>query len=106
MCLEFISCSVESRALHQEYFCLLNISIYFQEPSIRPPVERAVPSDHPVPGIESPARTKEADQPSPVSVLEVPFTDDASSSPECFESLNADLQGNWKTIYIDYFLGF
>ncbi|PQQ04592.1 uncharacterized protein Pyn_20020 [Prunus yedoensis var. nudiflora] len=64
-----------------------------QEPSIRPPVERAVPSDHPVPGIESPARTKEADQPSPVSVLEVPFTDDASSSPECFESLNADLQG-------------
>ncbi|XP_009343058.1 uncharacterized protein LOC103935011 [Pyrus x bretschneideri] len=64
-----------------------------QEPSIRPPNEQAVPSNHSVPGIESPASSKEAEQPSPVSVLEVPFTDDVSSSSECFESLNADLQG-------------
>ncbi|KAK7393627.1 hypothetical protein VNO78_22185 [Psophocarpus tetragonolobus] len=36
---------------------------------------------------------KDADQPSPVSVLEPSFTDDLSSCSECFESLNADLQG-------------
>ncbi|KAM1159395.1 hypothetical protein ACFX19_033142 [Malus domestica] len=64
-----------------------------QEPSIRPPDEQAVPSNHSVPGIESPASSKEAEQPSPVSVLEVPFTDDVSSSSECFESVSADLQG-------------
>ncbi|TKY52841.1 hypothetical protein E2542_SST24363 [Spatholobus suberectus] len=36
---------------------------------------------------------KDADQPSPVSVLEPSFTDDLSSCSECFESLSADLQG-------------
>ncbi|CAJ1968378.1 unnamed protein product [Sphenostylis stenocarpa] len=45
----------------------------------------------PVPGLES--CCKDADQPSPVSILEPAFTDDLSSCSECFESLNADLQG-------------
>ncbi|ESW16473.1 hypothetical protein PHAVU_007G159500 [Phaseolus vulgaris] len=46
----------------------------------------------PVPGLES-SCCKDADQPSPVSILEPAFTDDLSSCSECFESLNADLQG-------------
>jgi len=49
---------------------------------------------HPVAKVESPACSKEADQPSPVSVLETPFPDDLSSGSECFESLSADLNGN------------
>ncbi|XP_031399070.1 uncharacterized protein LOC116209548 isoform X2 [Punica granatum] len=47
----------------------------------------------PVPELQSPASSKEADQPSPVSTLEAPFTDDPSSGSECFESLSADLHG-------------
>lgn len=47
----------------------------------------------PEPQLESRTNTKEADQPSPVSVFEAPFTDDISSSSECFESLSADLHG-------------
>ncbi|KAK7336989.1 hypothetical protein VNO77_17545 [Canavalia gladiata] len=46
----------------------------------------------PVPGLES-SYCKDADQPSPVSVLEPSFTDDLSSSSECFESLSVDIQG-------------
>nr|KYP40330.1 hypothetical protein KK1_038343 [Cajanus cajan] len=45
----------------------------------------------PAPGLES--CCKDADQPSPVSVLEPSFTDDLSSCSECFGSLSADLQG-------------
>ncbi|GMI71346.1 TON1 Recruiting Motif 19 [Hibiscus trionum] len=37
------------------------------------------------------ASTKEAEQPSPVSVIEAPFADDVSSGSECFESISADL---------------
>lgn len=48
-----------------------------------------------VPALESPATSKEADQPSPVSVLEPAFGDDLSSCSECFESVSADLQGSW-----------
>ncbi|KAE9589958.1 hypothetical protein Lal_00037694 [Lupinus albus] len=36
---------------------------------------------------------KDADQPSPVSVLEPSFTDDLSACSDCFGSLSADLQG-------------
>ncbi|XWS55720.1 hypothetical protein CRYUN_Cryun09bG0024600 [Craigia yunnanensis] len=43
--------------------------------------------------LESPASSKEAEQPSPVSVIEAPFTDDLSSCSECFESVSADLHG-------------
>uniref|UniRef100_A0A2N9H8X1 DUF4378 domain-containing protein n=1 Tax=Fagus sylvatica TaxID=28930 RepID=A0A2N9H8X1_FAGSY len=64
-----------------------------QEPSIGQSEEGSVPLLHPSPGRESPVSSKEADQPSPVSVLEAPFTDDLSSCSECFESLNADLHG-------------
>lgn len=48
-----------------------------------------------VPGLESPVSSKEADQPSPVSVLELPFTDDLPPGSDCFESLSADLHGNY-----------
>ncbi|XWS66997.1 hypothetical protein CRYUN_Cryun05aG0248800 [Craigia yunnanensis] len=47
----------------------------------------------PVSKLESRASSKEAEQPSPVSVIEAPFTDDLSSSSECFESVSADLHG-------------
>ncbi|KAI4349260.1 hypothetical protein L6164_009870 [Bauhinia variegata] len=43
-------------------------------------------------GLES-SCCKDADQPSPISVLEPSFADDLSSCSECFESLSADLQG-------------
>ncbi|KAJ1375709.1 DUF3741-associated sequence motif [Sesbania bispinosa] len=46
----------------------------------------------PIPGLDS-SCCKDADQPSPVSVLEPSFTDDLSSCSECFESLSVDLQG-------------
>ncbi|XP_023005196.1 uncharacterized protein LOC111498298 [Cucurbita maxima] len=46
-----------------------------------------------IPGLESPVSSKEADQPSPVSVLEPPFTDDLPPGSDCFESLSADLHG-------------
>ncbi|KAL5546285.1 hypothetical protein UlMin_005972 [Ulmus minor] len=64
-----------------------------QESPIEPPEEASLPLHNSVPGIESPSSSKEAEQPSPVSVLEVPFTDDVSSCSDCFESLSADLQG-------------
>jgi hypothetical protein len=51
---------------------------------------------HSVAEVETPASSKEADQPSPVSVLETPFPDDLSSGSECFEDLNTDLNGNLK----------
>ncbi|GAU34696.1 hypothetical protein TSUD_29370 [Trifolium subterraneum] len=46
----------------------------------------------PVAGLESPC-CKDADQPSPISVLDPSFTDDLSSCSECFGSVSADLQG-------------
>ncbi|CAL0299609.1 unnamed protein product [Lupinus luteus] len=42
---------------------------------------------------ESSCCNADADQPSPVSVLEPSFTDDLSSCSDCFGSLSADLQG-------------
>ncbi|XP_004305226.1 PREDICTED: uncharacterized protein LOC101298051 [Fragaria vesca subsp. vesca] len=64
-----------------------------EESSTKPSDDKSVLFEHSVPGIESLASSKEADQPSPVSVLEVPFNDDVSSSSDCFETLSADLQG-------------
>lgn len=43
---------------------------------------------------ESSESSKEADHPSPVSVLEVSFPEDVSSSSDCFERVNAELHGN------------
>lgn len=76
----------------------------FQEPPIGPSEEGSVHLRHPLPGLESPVSSKEADQPSPVSVLELPFTDDLSSCSECFEGLNADLQGKFKVICFSFLL--
>lgn len=66
----------------------------FQDPSINPSRGSPEPVIHSVPESESSASSKEADQPSPVSILEAPFKDDLSSGSECFESLSADLHGN------------
>ncbi|XP_028775081.1 uncharacterized protein LOC114731977 [Neltuma alba] len=63
-----------------------------QEPSVGSSSGSLVSSQPLVPGLES-SCCKDADQPSPVSVLEPSFTDDLSSCSECFESLSADLQG-------------
>lgn len=46
------------------------------------------------------AGSKEGDQPSPISVIEAPFTDDLSSGSECFESISADLHGNSRLLFI------
>ncbi|XP_039031477.1 uncharacterized protein LOC120166236 [Hibiscus syriacus] len=59
-----------------------------QEPSEGP---KQMTPDCPVPELESQVCSKEAEQPSPVSVIEAPFADDASSGSECFESISADL---------------
>ncbi|KAB5519776.1 hypothetical protein DKX38_024095 [Salix brachista] len=64
-----------------------------QEPSNGPSKKGSVPMHPSVAEVETPASLKEADQPSPVSVLESPFPDDLSSGSECFESLSADLNG-------------
>lgn len=42
---------------------------------------------------ESRASNKEADHPSPVSVLDTPFVEDLSSGSECFERVSAELHG-------------
>ncbi|KAF7804532.1 uncharacterized protein G2W53_043643 [Senna tora] len=67
-------------------------SLLQQELSVSSSSGTSVSSRPPVPGLES-SPCKDADQPSPVSVLEPSFTDDLSSCSECFESLSADLQG-------------
>ncbi|ESR42240.1 hypothetical protein CICLE_v10011022mg [Citrus x clementina] len=54
---------------------------------------KEVPLHQTISEIESPARSKEADQPSPVSILEAPFVDDLSCGSEYFESVSADLHG-------------
>ncbi|KAI6675015.1 hypothetical protein NL676_002921 [Syzygium grande] len=64
-----------------------------QDPSINPSRGSPEPVIHAVPESESSASSKEADQPSPVSILEAPFKDDLSLGSECFESLSADLHG-------------
>ncbi|XP_014513531.1 uncharacterized protein LOC106771964 isoform X1 [Vigna radiata var. radiata] len=63
-----------------------------QDLSAASPDGSSVIHEPPVPGLE-PSCCKDADQPSPVSILEPAFTDDLSSCSECFESLSADLQG-------------
>lgn len=49
------------------------------------------PSRCPGPELESSESSKEADHPSPISVLEASFVEDASSGSDCFERVNADL---------------
>ncbi|KAI4319531.1 hypothetical protein MLD38_033118 [Melastoma candidum] len=63
-----------------------------QEQPCLAPENSPVAAHHSNPQPDS-SSSKEVDQPSPVSVLEVPFSDDISSGSECFESLSADLQG-------------
>ncbi|XP_054801587.1 uncharacterized protein LOC129305628 [Prosopis cineraria] len=72
--------------------CFGGMLLLSTEPSVGSSSGSSVSSQPIVPGLES-SCCKEADQPSPVSVLEPSFTDDLSSCSECFESLSADLQG-------------
>ncbi|KAE8697826.1 putative Hydroxyproline-rich glycofamily protein [Hibiscus syriacus] len=62
-----------------------------EEPSEAP--SKQAPLHCPVSELGSRARSKERDQPSPISVIEVPFTDDLSSGSECFESVSVHLHG-------------
>ncbi|KAK6943708.1 protein of unknown function DUF3741 [Dillenia turbinata] len=64
-----------------------------QKPSMESSEECSDLLLHPIPEIESTVSSKEADQPSPISVLEAPFLEDPHSGAECFESLSADLHG-------------
>ncbi|XP_009781874.1 uncharacterized protein [Nicotiana sylvestris] len=61
------------------------------EPSPPSPAAASVLLEYPAPEPESSVSSKEADHPSPLSVLEVPFTEDASSGSECFERVSAEL---------------
>ncbi|GMI64682.1 TON1 Recruiting Motif 19 [Hibiscus trionum] len=62
-----------------------------QEPSEAS--SKQVPLHCPVSERGSLAGSKEGDQPSPISVIDAPFTDDFSSGSECFESISAHLHG-------------
>ncbi|KAE8704579.1 putative Hydroxyproline-rich glycofamily protein [Hibiscus syriacus] len=62
-----------------------------EEPSEAP--SKQAPLHCPVSELGSRASSKEGDQPSPVSVIEAPFTDDLSSGSECFESVGVHLHG-------------
>ncbi|KAL6987529.1 hypothetical protein U1Q18_013274 [Sarracenia purpurea var. burkii] len=62
-----------------------------EDSKIGPSEEGSVPLQCPGPEPQSPASSKEADHLSPVSVLEIPFTEDISSGSECFERVSADL---------------
>uniref|UniRef100_A0A7N0U9Y2 DUF4378 domain-containing protein n=1 Tax=Kalanchoe fedtschenkoi TaxID=63787 RepID=A0A7N0U9Y2_KALFE len=53
----------------------------------------ATPLDYLSVGPQSPSKSKDAELPSPMSVLGIPFPDDPSPGTECFGSLTADLQG-------------
>lgn len=57
----------------------------FQEPHKGPPQQGTDPG--------SSENLLQADDPSPVSVLEFPFIEDVSSVSECFERVNAELHG-------------
>ncbi|KAK9282680.1 hypothetical protein L1049_010900 [Liquidambar formosana] len=65
-----------------------------QETSIGSPEEVMVPLRCPRLDPESPVRSEEASQPSPVSVLESPSKEETLSGTECFESVSADLHGS------------
>ncbi|KAM0948220.1 hypothetical protein DsansV1_C07g0076001 [Dioscorea sansibarensis] len=60
-----------------------------EEPSYHQ-TEPILPSDHNLTELGSPVSSKEAEQPSPVSVLECPSEEISSSG--CFESVSADLK--------------
>ncbi|KAK8705111.1 hypothetical protein V6N13_048719 [Hibiscus sabdariffa] len=62
-----------------------------QEPSEGP--FKQAPLHSPVSELGSRAGSKEGDQPSPISVIDAPFTDGFSSGSECFESISAHLHG-------------
>lgn len=63
------------------------------EPSPPSSATASVVLEYSPPEPESSVSSKEADHPSPLSVLEVPFTEDASSGSECFERVSAELNG-------------
>ncbi|GFZ11051.1 hypothetical protein Acr_22g0004490 [Actinidia rufa] len=72
-------------------FICSSFAPFLKEPQIGLSEEDSVLLQHPVPEPQSPESTKDADHPSPVSVLDVPFTEDISSGSECFERVSADL---------------
>ncbi|KAI3865772.1 hypothetical protein MKX03_025518 [Papaver bracteatum] len=57
------------------------------------PEESLHSTTNPVTESESPRCSQEAEQPSPVSILEPVFVDEASPDSDCFGSVSADLQG-------------
>ncbi|XP_043720420.1 uncharacterized protein LOC122667976 [Telopea speciosissima] len=79
--------NVEASSVHDA-----NESILKKEPD-QSTEKGLLSANYSLPEPESPASSKEVDQPSPVSVLEPPFEEDISSGSECFERVSADLNG-------------
>ncbi|KAF5207175.1 putative methyl-coenzyme M reductase II subunit gamma [Thalictrum thalictroides] len=78
--------SVNERELSAENSNPENTPIHSSEGS-------SIFSQCPTTEVESPASSKEAGQPSPISVLEPPFVEESSSSSDSFEKISADLHG-------------
>ncbi|KAL9261789.1 hypothetical protein AKJ16_DCAP05671 [Drosera capensis] len=64
-----------------------------KEPSERGETEGTISMQYPAAESQLLGSVKEADQPSPNSILEASFEDDLSSDSDCFERVSADLQG-------------
>ncbi|KAL9250198.1 hypothetical protein AKJ16_DCAP14873 [Drosera capensis] len=64
-----------------------------KEPSERGETEDTSSMQYPAAESQLLGAVKEADQPSPNSILEASFEDDLSSDSDCFERVSADLQG-------------
>ncbi|CAN4116892.1 unnamed protein product [Withania somnifera] len=72
---------------------VVSIQEALPEPSPPSSAAASVVLEHPTPEPDTSVSSKEADHPSPLSVLEVPFTEDVSSGSECFERVSAELNG-------------
>ncbi|KAL8129761.1 hypothetical protein V2J09_018916 [Rumex salicifolius] len=70
----------------------LSTNLHIKDDSSSSLLHESSPQNHAAQPV-SPSSSKEADQPSPVSVLEAPFCEDPSSGSECFERVSADLHG-------------
>ncbi|KAL3531855.1 hypothetical protein ACH5RR_005376 [Cinchona calisaya] len=70
-----------------------NANLQEQEPEVELGQSEGASASSKCPGPEPEfsESSKEADHPSPVSVLEVSFAEDVSSSSDCFETVNAEL---------------
>ncbi|GAB2230103.1 hypothetical protein Droror1_Dr00014360 [Drosera rotundifolia] len=80
--------------LAQDESCSTDLHEYMtKEPSERGEIEDTASTQNPAAESQLLGTVKEADQPSPNSILEASFENDLSSDSDCFERVSADLQG-------------